>query len=220
MQDFPANSQKAKTRSEAPPMPGERPEIKRVTSAEAVRRKRGLGRQFKETFIGGSSRMALEYMVTDIVVPAVRDTIFEALQGGLDRLIYGESRIRRGGPPSSYSSYSNVGHVNYQSMSTPTRTSKPPGSRMLSRQSRARQSFDEIVIPNRAEAEEVLDRMYDELSRYGSVPVSVLYELTGIQSSHTDHKWGWTQLRGARVATLPRSGGYLLDLPEPEPLSS
>lgn len=216
MQDFPANSQKAKTHSD---IPGERPEkIERVTTAETVRRKRKLGHQFKETFIGGSARMAFEYMLTDVVVPAIRDTLAEAIQGGIERLIYGDTRPRRGG---GVSSYSNVGHVNYQRMGSPNRGGPPPATqqnRILSRQSRARQSFDELVIQTRVEAEEVIDRMYDLLSRYGMVTVAELYELTGVQSSHTDHKWGWTELRGAKVARL-RSGGFLLDLPEPEALA-
>lgn len=215
MQDFPANSQKARERSEAP-MPRERPEkIERVTSGEAVQRKRGLGRQFKETFIGGNARMAVEYMTMEIVVPAIRDTLNDALQGGIERVIYGESRIRRG---SASSPYSNVGHVNYQSMSTPMRSPRSQAPQTLSQKSRSRHSFNEIVIPTRVEAEEVLDRMFETLSRFGMVTVGELYAMTGIQSSHTDNKWGWTQLRGAKVARL-RSGGFLLDLPDPEPLS-
>lgn len=209
MEDFPANSRKARTRPEEPKR------IERVTSAEAVRRKRGLGRQFKETFIGGSARMAVEYMTLEVIVPAVRDTLAEALQSGIERLIYGETRPRRRG--STPTTYSNVGHVNYQGMSSqsPPRTSSGP--RMLSRSSRTRHDFGEIVIQSRGEAEEVIDRMFDILSRYGSVTVADLYELTGIQSSHTDHKWGWTALPGAKAARL-RSGEFLLDLPDPQPM--
>jgi hypothetical protein len=47
--------------------------------------------------------------------------------------------------------------------------------------------------------------------------VADLYELTGLESNHTDMKWGWTQLRGAKAVRL-RTGGFLLDLPEPQPL--
>ena len=212
MQDFPANSKRAKERSDE--LPGDEPKrIQQVTSAEAVRRKRGVGKMFKETFIGGDARTTLEYMTTEVVIPGIRDMVFDAFQSGLERMIYGESRIKRGG--SHYSPYSNVGHVNYQGMSS----NRPPptSNRMLSQRSRARHDFGEIVIQSRQEAEEVLDRLFDELSRYGSVPVSVLYELTGIQSSHTDHKWGWNSLRGSKVARL-RTGGFLLDLPNPEPL--
>lgn len=205
MQDFPANSAKAR---EAEP----REKIKPVTSAEAVRRKRGLGRQFKDTFVGGDARTALHYMVGEVIIPAIQETLIDAFQGGVERLIRGESsRHRRVNSGSS-----GLGHVAYNRYTQPstTRTSSP---RTLSRHSRARHEFDELIIPSRQEAEEVIDRMFDLLSRYGEVSVADLYELTGIQSSHTDMKWGWTELRGAKAMRL-RQGGFLLDLPEPEPL--
>jgi hypothetical protein len=213
MQDFPANSRKARAQPEGPP-PDERPKLERVTSAEAVRRKKGIGRQFKETFIEGSARTALEYMVGEVVVPSVRDMMAEAVHAVTDRVIYGDSpsRLRRHTTPPTYS---NVGHVNYQRMSTPAAKPAPP--RMLSRQSRTRQNFGEIVIASRVEADEVIERLFDLLSRYGSASVADLYELTGIASSHTDHKWGWHELRGAKAVRL-RDGNFLLDLPEPEVL--
>lgn len=212
MQDFPGNSRKAQERLEGPPQ-DERPKIEQVTSATAVRRKPGLGQRFRETFIGGTARGAAEYVVTDVVVPTIRDLIFEAFQSGLEKLVYGESRVRHRGTSMS-SDYSAVGRVNYAGMST----NKPAQTRTLSQRSRARHDFGEIVIQNRMEAEEVLGIMYEELSRFGQVNVAVLYELCGIQSSHADHNWGWNALRGAKVVPT-RSGGYLLDLPEPEPLS-
>jgi hypothetical protein len=214
MQDFPANSAKARARSDAPPQDERPTKIERVTSAEAVRRKKGLGSRFKETFIGGSARGAVEYMVLEVVIPAVQDTMIDAFQGGVERLIRGESRPRRSTTPSSYYS-NNPPRVDYSNYSRSV--GNPAATRTLSQRSRTRHDFGEIVIQSRQEAEEVLDRLYDVLSRYGSVPVADLYELTGIQSSHTDHKWGWTSLRGAKVSRL-RNGGYLLELPNPEAL--
>lgn len=217
MQDFPANSAKARARSEGPRPEGPPQRIEQVTSAEADRRKRGVGRQFKETFIGGTARGALDYVFTDVIVPAIRDLMFESFRDGMEKWVYGDSRIRRN--RSLGDRYSDVGHVNYQGMSTSTamRSRPPTSSRTISRQARSRQTFDEVIIRSRVEAEEVLDRMFDTLSRYGVVKVAELYEMTGIRSEHTDHKWGWTSLRGAKVATL-RDGTYLLDLPEPESL--
>lgn len=211
MQDFPGNSQKAKTRPNVP-TPDERPKIERVTTATAEQRKRGLGRKFKETFIGGSLRDTADYMVVDVVVPAVRDTIVDALQGGIERLFNGESnRPRRSAAPSAYSG---VGHVNYSGMSR-TPTTQP---RMLSRRSRTMHDFGEIVIDSLREANDVIEQMYEVLSRLGVVHVADLYEMTGIASSHVDHKWGWTSLQGTK-AVRTRDGRYLLDLPEPTLLS-
>lgn len=212
MQDFPANSQKAKA-TEAP-----REKLKPVTSAETVRRKKGLGRQFRQTFFSGNARDAAEYMVVDVVVPAIRDMLYDAMQSGIDRLIYGD---RGGRPRPSKLTGMSTGHVNYNTM-TPKRhiPGSPVGpqqARMLSRQSRARHDFDDLVIPSRQEAEEVLDQLFEILSRDGEVRVPHLYELTGVRSEHTDWKWGWNNLRGAKAVRL-RNGGFLLDLPEPEAL--
>jgi hypothetical protein len=86
----------------------------------------------------------------------------------------------------------------------------------MSRRARARHDFDEIVLETRGEADEVIDQLYEIVSRYDSATVADLYELVGLASTHTDNKWGWTDLRGAGV-TRVRSG-YLLDIPEPRPL--
>jgi hypothetical protein len=208
MQDFPANSQKA--RADQP-----REKVERVTSAEAVRRKRGLGQKFKETFMPGDARSVSEHVVQSVILPGIRDLLFNTLSDGIERMFFGDThRTRR--PPTSPTSYGRVDYqpTPYNRMSGAATSAQTP-QRMLSRGARARHNFDDLIIPSRQEAEEVLDRMYDMLSKYGRVEVSVLYELTGIQSSHTDMKWGWTDLRGAKAVRL-RNGGFLLDLPEPE----
>lgn len=204
MDQFPPNSKK---------QTAEPKRVERVTSATAVRRKKGLGKQFKHTFFGGDAKSALQYMILEVVIPSIQDTMIDAFQGGVERLIRGDVRPRRGPTPMSGA----LGHVNYNRMGPqPTRSPMPNA---LPRRARARHNFGEIVIPSRQEAEEVLERMYDIISKYDEVTVSDLYELTGLVPSHTDHKWGWDSLQGASVGRLRGGGGYLLDLPEPEPLA-
>jgi hypothetical protein len=213
VQDFPANSAKARAQSEGPTPRPER--VERVATAVDDRRKQGVGKKFKSTFINGTARMALDYVILEVVVPTIQDALIESVQGGFERLVRGETRTRR---PTS--SYSNLGHFNYQSISSGS-SNRPPTSsppRTLSRQSRARHDFDEIVIHSRAEAQDVLDQMFEWLSRYNVVRVDEFYDMTGIASNHTDHKWGWTSLPGAKVVRLRNNGGFVLDLPEPEEL--
>jgi hypothetical protein len=207
MQDFPANSRKA---TETEP----REEIKPVTTAETRRRKHGLGRKFKNTFIAGTGRDALSYMVEDHIVPEIRDMLVNALQGGIERLFNGD-RATRPRPGRSSWMNNNTGHVNYQGMSTSSVSSAP---KSMSSKARARHAFDELIIPSKSEANDVLDRMYDILSRQGNVSVADLYALTGVRAEHTDMKWGWTSLHGSRAVHVNKLGGYLLDLPEPEEL--
>lgn len=206
MDQFPPNSRKAR-QNEDPPK-----RVQQVTAASAVRRKPSIGKQFSATFMSGSASLAFGYMVNNVIIPSIQDMIIEAGQAGIERLFRGDSARRgayRPGGPSPY------GRVQYNQ---PVQRTQPAAQQVLPRQTRARHAFGEIVIASRQEAEEVLDRMFDLLSQYESVTVADLYELTGIQSSHTDHKWGWTELRGASVGRV-RGGGYLLDLPDPEPLN-
>jgi hypothetical protein len=90
-------------------------------------------------------------------------------------------------------------------------------ARTLSRQARAQHNLADLVIPTRSEAESVIDRMYDIMSRDGMVTVADLYVLTNVRPDMTDVKWGWTNLRGARAVGNERRG-YMLSLPEPEAL--
>jgi hypothetical protein len=144
MEDFPANSRKARVQDEP---------VERITTARTVPRKRGLGRKFKETFVGGDARTAFEYMVLEVVVPSIQDTIIEAFQGGFERLVRGEGPRPRRGMGGGYSGYGGgPPRVNYNRMSTGPPTRASSRDRTISRQGRARGVFDELIIPSRPEA--------------------------------------------------------------------
>ena len=189
--------------------------IERVTKGEPVRRKKSLRKQFTETFVAGDARSAVVYVVMDVLLPAAKDMIVDAGAQGIEKLIYGDSRRRGSRPPVS----GPTGYVQYNRVSGPMGSgsgSRLPGpARAMSRAARGRHNFDEVVLEQRAEAEEVIDRLFELVSRYDQATVADLYELVGLTSSHTDHKWGWEDLHGAGVTRV--RGGYLLDLPEPEP---
>lgn len=181
-----------------------------VSDGKAVRRKKSLRKQFSETFVAGDAKTAVRYVIFEVLLPAAKDMVVEAGSQGIEKLIFGESRRRGSTPPQA----GPTGYISYNRMSSGGRNSGP--SRAISRQARARHNFDEIVLDGRVEAEEVIDRLFDLVSRYESATVADLYELVGLGSSHTDHKWGWTDLHGSGVTRVRE--GYLLDLPEPEPL--
>jgi hypothetical protein len=201
--EFPSNSEKSKR------VVNEGKNIERVTKGDATRRKKSLRKQFSETFVAGDVKTAIRYSIFEIALPAARDMVLETFQQGLEKLILGDSRRRGSRAPQA----GPTGYVSYN------RVTNPQGSapqRALSRSARARHNFDEIVLDQRSEAEEVIDRLFEVVNRYDSASVADLYELVGLVATHTDHKWGWTDLHGAGVSRI--RGGYLLDLPEPEVL--
>ena len=200
--EFPPNSEASKKK------------IERVTSGDPVRKKKSLRKQFSETFVAGDMKSAVQYVMFDVLLPAAKDMVVEAGSAGIEKLIFGESRRRRGATPPQAGP---TGYVSYNRYSGPMGTGLNAAQRVISRQSRARHDFDEIVLDSRVEAEEVIDRLFDLVSRYESATVADLYELVGLASTHTDHKWGWTDLQGSGVSRV--RDGYLLDLPDPEPLN-
>lgn len=203
--EFPPNS---KASQRAAPVDKK---IARVTTKEPVRKKRSLRKQFSETFVAGDMRGAIAYVFVDVMLPAAKDMVVEAGSTWIERLIYGETRRRGIRHPQAGS----TGYVSYNRMSGPMSRVAGP-ARSLSRASRARHNFDEIILDSRTEAEEVIDRLFDLVNQYEMASVADLYELVGLASTHIDHKWGWVDLEGAGVTRI--RAGYLLDLPTPEPL--
>jgi outer membrane protein OmpA-like peptidoglycan-associated protein len=209
--EFPSNSQRRK-REEKPPASKK---VERVIEGEVVRRKKPLGRRLKETFFGGADATSVwGYVFEDVLLPAARDTVADAVSQGVERMIFGEARShsRRTGrrPGENYTNYPRFSG----------RRDDPRDrdrDRSISRRGRASFDFDEIILDKRVEAEEVIDSMFMLLEKYDLVTVADLYDLVGIAGNYTDEKWGWTDLRGAGVSRI--TGGYLLDLPRPEPIN-
>lgn len=208
MDQFPPNSAKSKAA-------GPTPRVAPVASARQVRRKRSLGRTFIGVFFSGDPKQAFHLAIEDVVVPALRDTLFEALSTGLDQVINGkfESRASRRVPANQQTG---PGRTNYASYSDPKPA--PAVQRTMSREARVRHDFDEIVFDSRIGASDVLSRLYDILARNEQVTVADLYALSNLRSDHTDFRWGWTNLEGAGVRG--RSGHFFLDLPRPTALSA
>lgn len=213
MSEFPGNSKKQQKAAQ----PQEKQVVK-VISGEAVRRKKPLGTRFKELFItGDDSRNVFEYMMTEHVRPGIKDLIFDAATGGLERKFYPEgSSYRRRGAQSPVSNGLGL-LTNYAGVSRGPAGQDRPEPRM-SRRGRATHNFGEVLIPTKPEAELVLETMYEIIGRHEECTVADLLQMVGETPQFTDEKWGWTSLEGSRPRRAP-GGGYVLDLPPTESLA-
>lgn len=204
--EFPSNSRKQTPEPEAK-------KIVKVTEGDVVRRKKPLGKKFAETFAGGDARATAGYVLLEVLVPAAKDMIADAVSQGVERMIFGEARSagrRTGARPANYTSY---GSANKYSNNYRAPRDAPPNP---SRRSRATHNFDEIILPTRFEADAVIDGLFELISKYELATVADLYGIVGVTGDYTDEKWGWTDIRGIGVKRVRE--GYLLDIPKPEPL--
>jgi hypothetical protein len=204
--DYAANSAKSK---QTGPAPSERPELKQIASATV--RKKGVGAKFKETFIGDTAESVGQYILFDVIVPRIKDLLFDIINGGSERALYGTTTARSAsrGRRSQL-----VEKTNYRGLSE---QAKERPERDISARGRATHNFEEILIPSRGEAEQVLDTLLSLVDQYDSATVADLYSTVGISTDHTDLKFGWTDLSEARIVPA-RGGGYILEMPRAEAL--
>jgi hypothetical protein len=212
--EFPTNSKAPKTSKDekVDKKAVEPKKIERVTQDDVIRRKKPYTTKFKETFLSGwGFKSAISFVTLDVLAPAAKDAIADAVSQGVERMIFGESKSssRRGG--NRYGGSNN--HTNYQASFRSNNQREDPRNNP-SRKSRAQFDFDEIIIPTRGEAEEVIDQLFEIQSKYEVATVADLYGLVGVTANYTDERWGWVDLRGAGPTRI--RNGYLLDLPKPE----
>jgi hypothetical protein len=210
MSDFPGNSFAGKGEPDPAENAQDEKKIKQVTAEAARTRKPGLGKKFKGVFFGGDAKTAGNYVIFDVLIPAAKDTMVEGVSQLMERVVFGESRRNRRGHGAPPPSAGPTGYVSYNRYAM----QQQEQPRSMTRRARASHDFDEIILNSRQEAEDVIEKMFDIISRYESASVADLYELVGLPSVHTDQKWGWLNIQGSRASRL-RGGGYLLDLPQP-----
>lgn len=194
------------------PKDGERPKQTQITSKKATIRKKSPLVRFREVFFGDDARSVASYVAQDVLLPAAKDMISDAVTQTVERILFGDSSPARRGTSRS----SNASYTPYHRASASYKKSSGTSDRRGDRRKRASHDFDDIEFDTRAEAEVVLDRLYDLVNDYDYATVSDLYDLVGIDAKFTDENYGWYDLRGSTIRRI--RSGYILDLPKPEVL--
>lgn len=222
--DYQGNTRKEKEAKKDPLAKAEkkeRPEkevIEKVVITEVVQKPKGIGRKFKEIFLGGDAKQAASYVGRDVLLPALRNLIVDMVTKGVESVVYGESRYRRRGPVVNYSNrYQGIQYnrpFDPREQRDPRERSYQPAVQPRGRQNR--HEINDVVIATKEEADLVIERLADILDKYELVSLADLYDLLGLQTSHIDNKWGWTYLGNIQVRQIRQ--GYLLELPPLEEL--
>jgi hypothetical protein len=195
----PSNSRKSKIQAE-PKV------VEKVTVGEVTQRKKPLWQRVSGNMVVDDGPTVTQYIVFEVLLPAAKNMISDAVSQGVDRLMFGDSRPNSRNRTSTGTSYTNYSKV----------TALRPDRRELSPRAKASHDFDDIVIQTRGEAEEVLDKLRALVDQYEMATVSDLYDLVGVSGDFADDKWGWYDLRNAGVR--PIRAGYLIVLPRPQAL--
>ena len=199
MEDYKSNSHASKEKEKN----REEKKVEKIISGNAKAKKKSEFSKFADVFVSEDAGNVKSYILMDVLVTEVKKAISDIVTNGIDMLLYGETGVhKRNGASSKVSYRSYYDRSNRSSSSSRTRSGY---------------SYDDIILDNRGEAEEVLSRMDEIVATYGTVSVADLYDLVGITGAYTDNKYGWTDIRSASVVRV--RDGYMIKLPRALPLN-
>lgn len=190
MEEYKSNSHRSKEREE------EQRKQEKVISGNARQRKKSVGSKLGSAIISNDVDSVGNYIFMDVLVPSFKKMISDIVCNGVNMLL---------GEPNRDRSRSNGSRVSYRAYYDER------NDRQSAQRVRPSYSYDDIIFDDRGDAEEVLCRMEELIDRFQVVSVADLFDMAGLSCNYTDNKYGWTDLRDARVERV--HDGYVIRLP-------
>lgn len=202
-EDFKPNSFKSK---EPQVEKSEREHLKPVVSKDAVvTTKKPLSQKFAETFIAEDVGNVKTWLITDVLIPGVKNTILDILNM---MFFGGGSSYRRGnGSYYNYANKSNVSYGHYQYGNI-----RPASSPVSEPMDNGKVDYRHIVLRTLQDANAVVEEMYYRIDKYNQVSIAELLDLVNETGKYTDNNWGWDNKNDIGVRRI--NGGYLIDVAE------
>ena len=208
MEEYKSNSDKSKKAAlQQPETPKPRPQ--KVISGKAKLKKQSSGK-IKELFVASEASNVRDYIIYDIIIPTIKDTLYNVFVNGLSMTLFGNTKGGRRGDSGSHVSYVKY----YDDRDRYDRNSYAPSYR-----SRTDYNYRDVVVDTKAEAEELLERLAEMIDAYGIASILDLYDMVGLKTYNTDSNYGWT-MSAIREARIVRDfNGWCLKMPRPQPIN-
>lgn len=195
--EFKPNSHKYREEQKEKANP-EKQRLEKVVQGTVKTRKKSEVSKLKDSLIAEDAATIKTYLITDVLLPALKNTIEDVVTNGIRMLLRGDTAARK--------SSGGANKINYNRLYD--RRDDRPSTNYRSRNV---YDYDDIILETRGEAEAVIDRLCEAIDTYGQASVGDLNDLVGRTGNYTDNDYGWTNLRNARAVRT--RDGYVLDLP-------
>lgn len=217
--EYPSNSFKSK--EEVEEKETQAYEVKPIVKG-SIKEKKGLSK-VKSLFIADGSKGIGEYIISDVLVPVIKNLIIDITMGSLTRL-FGQESYNYGQYRSSSSRDGNM-RPYYSTSYERGRAEREPQERSAYGPVEILVRFDDVAraYPDlqdyqiRNKTQELVEKSLDELryicERYNVVKLSEFYEIFDQRSEYTAEKYGWSSLRDVKV--YKNMDGYIVSMPRP-----
>ena len=213
LQNLPSNSNKSKMEKKQ-----SKPQEKRiepVVTGEVQIKKKGFLKRFRGSMISEDAHGIGEYIIKEIVLPTVKDLIYNSACGALDIALFGKTSRRSGRR-----------NIPYNSLNDGVRYRYNGSSNLLKRNERPNQAsapedwFDvrNMGFKELRDAKKSLGKLMIILEEYPTASVADFYSTLNKTAPYTAENYGWSDL--SEVDIYPCEGWFYIDFPEPKPIKN
>ena len=180
-------------------------QIRTVTKNPARTQKKSGVKKLTDAFIAEDVSNIKNYIVKDILIPAVKKGIVDVITNSVDMLFYGEagrSNRNRGGRM-SYNSIYNNGNSRPSPRTESYVNDKTP--------------YDRQIVDTLQEAKDAIAQLNEILQVYPSACIADYYEMIQVTAESTDYNYGWTEFIDPEYVRVP--DGWMIKMPKAHPLA-
>ena len=191
-----------------------KPKMKQVVrNSSLAKRQKSLIDEFKDSFVSKDKIDMGTYLVRDVLVPTVQNTILDYLsmrffgagQMGQNNRRYGYGRSIFDYGRDVFNNYAgSYGNQNYGRNTGQPNNPMPP---------RGRIDFKEVVLLDIEDAKRIVMELRNRINMYNEATVSDLYSAIGVTSNYKDEEWGWINAGDIGIKRVPE--GWLIDVADP-----
>lgn len=211
-------------------LPGEEKRQKQIVKTAPKKVKKGLFERMVVGLIGPDGLPAVgRYVSHEVLGPAVKNMLVDTVINGIQMLVFKDQNPA--GRPTNNPRYGNAYYSSSSAKKTDYndrygRSASYSRDREVEKKRRPWESdprqaqqlgvgviIQDWAIPERQDAQNVLNAMTETAYQYGVVKVRDYYDLIGVQSVYTDNAFGWRWDDLQRVRVRGTRDGFVLDLP-------
>lgn len=195
--------------------------VKPVVHVDQDKVKKSTGRQFMNSLIIDDFGIVKDYLLFDVLGPAIQNTIIDGLCGAITTIFGGNmsSRNYRGNTrgwnssPSGKTSYGTIYRTQDTGIFNRQNDKRSYDEPIWNR--RASTDYMDIPFESRPDAEKVLDEMRDCVERYGVISVADFYEMVDYKpgNNYSCNNYGWTVDQLRNVSITWSHGAWYIALP-------
>lgn len=185
-----------------------------VNKEQVIVSKKSLGAKFADAFISDAAKDVKNYILEDVIIPGIKDTIINCMEmiffGGTSS----RSRSRSRSYGSENSNYRSFYMSEYDGYGAAPKRRNRDGRRTREDNYSDRIDYRNIIVRDRGSAEEIVSTLRGRIEKYGEATKADLFELIDTPSTYQDNNWGWTDSRDIGIRRV--SSGYLIDVADAE----